>query len=201
MSSTLTRILRWPLWSWRNLTVTGAALLALLAVLGRATDGEPSSSALSSPQPSTTTTPTTTGTPPPAAPSLRTSAVPPSTMPVSVAPGSATDVATAFVTAWAAGAKDGDSWRAAMSRWASPDLLRSLEGTNPDQVPADHVVGEASLANASGKAAAVMVPTDGGLVAVSLVKAGAGWRVSSIAPADAPPAAETPSLSRTTPGS
>lgn len=199
MSGSVTRVLRWPLWSWRNLTVTGAATLALLAMVGRATDGQPSGPPAAAP--ASTAAPTTTvAAAPTSEPAPTTHDAPPAPAAPSVAPGSATDVAVAFVTAWANGPQDADSWRAAMARWATPELLTALDGTDPDQVPADRVVADAHLEATSDSAASIIVPTDGGPVEVSLVKAGAGWKVRDIAPASAPPAAETPSLDRTTPG-
>lgn len=197
MSSNVTRVLRWPLWSWRNLTVTGAAVLALLAVVGRATDGQQSEPLASAP--ASTAAPTTAVTAAPTsepAPTTHDA----SSAPAVVAPGAATDVAVAFVTAWANDPQDADAWRAGMARWVTPELLAALDGTDPEQVPADRVVADAHLKATSGSASSVIVPTDGGPVEVSLVKAGTGWKVRDIAPAEAPPAAETPLLNRTTPG-
>jgi hypothetical protein len=109
-------------------------------------------------------------------------------------------MATAFVRAWATDATR-DAWYSAMQPWASTELLRALASTDPAQVPADRVVADARLVSSSKTAAAVVVPTDGGDVQVTLAAEGGGWKVTDIAPADAPPAAETPSLTRTTPGS
>lgn len=197
MSSSVTRVLRWPLWSWRNLTVTGAAVLALLATVGRATDGQPSGPLSSAP--ASTAAPKTTLTAAPTSEATPTTHDAPSAPAVqSVA--RATEVAVAFVTAWANDRQDADSWRVVMARWATPELLTALGGTDPEQVPADRVVADAHLKATSGSASSVIVPTDGGPVEVSLVKVGTGWKVRDIAPADAPPAAETPSLNRATPG-
>jgi hypothetical protein len=203
MSGELGRVLRWPLWSWRNLTITAVALLALLAFVGRATDGRASSLPAAAPATSTgtetaaapqpaTQTPTTT----PQSPSAPT---PPPAKPV--AKQSATAVATVFVRAWATDGATRDAWYSAMQPWASTELLRALASTDPAQVPADRVVADARLVSSSKTAAAVVVPTDGGDVQVTLAAEGGGWKVTDIAPADAPPAAETPSLTRTTPGS
>jgi hypothetical protein len=62
------------------------------------------------------------------------------------------------------------------------------------------VTGDGRLVAAAKTSATVIVPTDGGDVLVTLSASGRGWEVRDIAPADAPPAAETPSLTRTTPG-
>ena len=81
-----------------------------------------------------------------------------------------------------------------------PELLRALASTDPAQVPADRVTGDARLVSSARASATVVVPTDGGDVQVTLAAVGGSWEAQDIAPADAPPAAETPSLTRTTPG-
>ena len=87
-----------------------------------------------------------------------------------------------------------------MAPWAGPELLRALASTDPAQVPADRVTGDARLVSSARASATVVVPTDGGDVQVTLAAVGGSWEAQDIAPADAPPAAETPSLTRTTPG-
>lgn len=204
MSGELLRALRWPLWSWRNLTITAVLTLALLAVVGRATDGQASPRPAAAPAtlstsasthgaiPSSTSRPTPRPTTTTASTSAPSAAGP-------VTNQSATAVASAFVRAWSS---DGsrDAWYAAMERWASPELLRSLASTDPAQVPADRVTGDGRLVSSAKASATVRVPTDGGDVLVTLSASGGGWKAQDIAPADAPPAAETPSLARTTPG-
>ena len=207
MSGELGRALRWPLWSWRNLTVTVVLTLALLAVVGRATDGQASPLPVTGPTSATTTTgssgpaslatATAPATPPPTATATTTRE--PSSGAVPRA--SATAVAVAFVRAWSSKGASEDGWHAAMKPWATPELLQSLVSTDPAQVPADRVTGNAKLDSSTKISATVRVPTDGGDVLVTLAAAGRGWKVRDIAPADAPPAAETPSLTRTTPRS
>lgn len=205
MSGELGRALRWPLWSWRNLTITAVLTLALLAVFGRATDGQSSPRPAAVPAtlstsastqgaiPSSTSLPT----PRPTTAAASTSA-PPASGPVTKQ--SATAVAGAFVRAWSSDGAGRDAWYAAMEPWASPELLRALASTDPAQVPVDRVTGDARLTSSAKTSATVLVPTDGGDVLVTLTVSGGGWKARDIAPADAPPAAETPSLTRTTPG-
>lgn len=207
MSGELGRALRWPLWSWRNLGVTVVLTLALLAVVGRATDGQASALPATTPTTLTTTTvatgparpaPTTA----PATPTQTATYTKPMQPSAGAAPaGSATAVAAAFVRAWSSKGTSKDGWHAAMKPWATPGLIRSLASTDPAQVPADRVMGDARLASSTKTSATAIVPTDGGDVLVTLSAAGRGWKVRDIAPADAPPAAETPSLTRTTPRS
>lgn len=202
MSGELGRALRWPLWSWRNLTITAVLMLALLAVVGRATDGQASPRPAAAPA---TTSPSASiqGTTP-ASPSPRPTTTTGSTSAPSasgpVTKQSATAVASAFVRAWSSDGPSRDAWYAAMERWASPELLRSLASTDPAQVPADRVTGDGRLISSAKSSATVLVPTDGGDVLVTLSASDGGWKARDIAPADAPPAAETPSLTRTTPG-
>lgn len=202
MSGELGRALRWPLWSWRNLSITAVLMLALLAVVGRATDGQASSrpaAAPAAPSTSASTQQTTSASPSPGPTSTTASTSAPSTF-GPVTKQSATAAAFAFVRAWSSDGASRDAWYAAMERWASPELLRSLASTDPAQVPADRVTGGARLVSSARTSATVVVPTDGGDVLVTLSASGGGWKARDIAPADAPPAAETPSLTRTTPG-
>lgn len=201
MSGELGRALRWPLWSWRNLSITAVLMLALLAVVGRATDGQASArpaAAPAAPPTSASTQQTISASPSPRPTTTGSTSAPSASGPVTKQ--SATAVASAFVRAWSS---DGsrDAWYAAMGPWASPELLRSLASTDPAQVPADRVTGDGRLISSAKSSATVLVPTDGGDVLVTLTASGGAWKARDIAPADAPPAAETPSLTRTTPGS
>lgn len=202
MSGELGRALRWPLWSWRNLSITAVLMLALLAVVGRATDGQASTrpaAAPAAPPTSASTQQTTSASPSPRPTTKTASTSAPSTF-GPVTKQSATAAASAFVRAWSSDGASRDAWYAAMERWASPELLRSLASTDPAQVPADRVTGDARLVSSAKTSATVLVPTDGGDVLVTLSASGGVWKARDIAPADAPPAAETPSLTRTTPG-
>ena len=161
MSTTLTRILRWPLWSWRNLTVTGAALLALLAVLGRATDGQPSQLAPL----------LATAEHHPRRHDDRHAHTGPTSRPARPRRPQRRCLSHRGPRPTWHGLRHGVGRRSRGQRTPGERPCRagrhrscsqSLEGTDPDQVPADRVVGDARLANASGTAATVVVPTDGG---------------------------------------
>ena len=201
MSGELGRALRWPLWSWRNLTITAALMLALLAVVGRATDGQASTRPAAAPAapPTSASTQQTMSASPSPTPTTTTASTSAPSASGPVTKQSATAVASAFVRAWSSDGASRDAWHAAMEPWASPELLRALASTDPAQVPADRVTGDARLTSSAKTSATVLVPTDGGDVLVTLTASGGGWKARDIAPADAPPAAETPSLTRTTP--
>ncbi|WP_157606058.1 hypothetical protein [Phycicoccus sp. Soil802] len=111
------------------------------------------------------------------------------------------NVATALVTAWAKAGEGESQWLAGMKPWATAELVSSMTGTDPTQVPATKVTGDAALRAIMTETATVSVPTDGGRVAVELVKQSGTWKANSLAPDDAPPAAPTPALGPSTAGS
>ncbi|NMM35225.1 MAG: hypothetical protein HHJ13_14765 [Phycicoccus sp.] len=196
-------VLRWPLWSWRNLSITAAALLLVLYGLGRVigpakitltaghvplvtvgpTPSEPSPS-VSSSAPSSSGAATASGT----------------TLPTSAASGaggseSVTRVATAFAKAWSSSGRSQQEWTRGIQPFVTPALAAGLAQTDPARVPATRVTGEAVLLTTSATFAQVRLPTDGGSIVVSLSRAGSGpWRVSDVAPAGQPPGAPTPDL-------
>ncbi len=195
------RAVRWPLWSWRNLTITAVAALVILAALGRVTGGEEPSAASAEGAPATVSPsaspPSATGTTAPTATATTTAAPAPTETPhpaPSGASGSPVSAATAFVTAWTQTTSGDTAWLDGMKPWATPSLIASLDGTDPTQVPASRVTGDAALVKTSGTAATVSVPTDGGRVAIAMVSQSSSWKANGLAPDDAPPGAPTPSL-------
>lgn len=200
---------RWPLWSWRNLTVTVVAVLILFTGLGRLANGEPSASkgpasggravaptgestvaAPTAPVPS----PSTATTAPTTQPSTRgvTSNGSPST---TAAP---TPVAVEFTRAWTRTTVDQAAWLAALKPFVTSDYFSVLSTVDPARVPASRVVDAGRELSSSGERATVQVGTDGGTMAVTLVLRDRVWLVSDIEPTNLPPGAPTPSL---TPGS
>ena len=195
------RAVRWPLWSWRNLTVTAVLALVLLAALGRLTNGVGASAASAPRPPLTASVPTvpaatTASSNPTTAESV--TASPGSTRPTKVSAGSPVAVATAFVTAWSTTTHGETPWLTGMKPWGTQSLISSLTGTDPAQVPATRVTGDAALKSIKGATATVSVPTDGGRIAVGLVNQSGTWKANTLAPDDAPPGAPTPSLSPAT---
>jgi len=196
-------ILRWPLWSWRNLSFTAAALLLVLYGLGRVI--EPAKITLTtnhsklagaSPMPSPPS-PSISSTDPSAPAGA---AVPGTTPPTSADSGaraseSVTRVATAFAQAWSSSSRSQQEWAHGIQPFVTPALAAGLAQTDPARVPATKVTGEAVLLTASATSAQVRVPTDGGSIVVTLKRAGSGpWQVSDVAPAGQPPGAPTPDL-------
>jgi hypothetical protein len=196
-------VLQWPLWSWRNLSITAAGLLLVLYGLGRVI--EPAKTTLTaghmplvtaSPTPSETLMSVSSS-----APSSSGGATVPSTPPstsetLSPSAGeSVTRVATAFAQAWSSSSRSQQQWTRGIQPFVTPALAAGLAQTDPARVPATKATGEAVLLTASATSAQVRVPTDGGSIVVTLKRAGSGpWQVSDVAPAGQPPGAPTPDL-------
>lgn len=197
-------VLRWPVWSWRNLSVTAAALLLLLYGMGRVI--EPAKITLSATHlPAATAGPTVLAPSPTGSSAAGSSPTPtPATVPgiTSTSAGlsatggeSVTRVATAFAQAWSASGRSQQEWVRGIQPFVTPALAAGLAQTDPARVPATKVTGEAQLVTASATNASVRVPTDGGSIVVTLTRTtSGGWQVSDVAPAGQPPGAPTPDL-------
>jgi hypothetical protein len=199
----------WPLWSWRNLSVTAAAVLLVLFGVGRvvepakitlAAPNMPGVTATSTPSPSLTTgwsaSASASASSPVRvpAPVLRTTS-PTSAAPVVHADESVTRMATAFAQAWSASGRSQQEWTRGIQPFVTPALAAGLAHTDPVRVPATKITGEAVLLTGSATSAQVKVPTDGGSIVVTLRRASSGpWLVSDVAPAGQPPGALTPDL-------
>lgn len=196
-------VLRWPLWSWRNLSVTSAAALLVLYGMGHVI--QPAKITLS-----TVHAPLSTASPQPFAPErsvppAAASSKVPATVPITTKPTlavsgtpsnqSVTRLATAFAQAWSSSSRSQQEWTHGIQPFVTPALAAGLAKTDPARVPATKVTGESVLLTASATSAQVRVPTDGGSIVVTLEQAAAGpWQVSDVAPAGQPPAAPTPDL-------
>jgi hypothetical protein len=203
MKAELDTVLRWPLWSWRNLSITSAAVLLVLFGMGRVI--EPAKLTLSPVRASATAaeTPSLAATPVPSA--TATASAVPAPMPTSTSataavPGapaneSVTRVALGFAQAWSSSTRSQQQWTEGIKPFVSPALAAGLAQTDPARVPATKVNGEPVLVTASPTSAQVTVPTDGGSIVVTLSRASSTpWQVSDVGPADQPPGAPTPDL-------
>jgi hypothetical protein len=198
-------VLRWPLWSWRNLSITVAAVLLALYGMGRivepakitlSTRHVPRVTATPTPSPSLTADLSASASSPVTVPAPATRATSPtSAVPVAPANESVTRLATAFAQAWSSSGRSQQEWTRGIQPFATPALAAGLAKTDPARVPATKVTGEAVLLSASAASARVKVPTDGGSIAVTLSRASSGpWQVSDVAPAGQPPGALMPDL-------
>ena len=202
MTGRASKVLRWPLWSWRNLSVTTAAVLLVFYGMGRVV--EPAKISISAFHAPAVTSSPTASSPSPVEPSAAASspgpAAPPSTPSSSTvlsASGSesVTRVATAFAQAWSSSGRSQQEWTSGIQAFVTPALAAGLAQTDPARVPATRVTGEALLLTASATFARVRVPTDGGSIVVTLTRAASRpWQVSDVAPVGQPSGAPTPNL-------
>jgi hypothetical protein len=202
-------VLRWPLWSWRNLSASAVVVLLALFGIGRAI--EPAGPTSPEDGVAVATSQPTVPAPVPDEPSSAGSSLSPTTAPgttltASGAPqpaagDSVTMLATAFATAWSSAGRSQAEWNAGIRPFVTAALATGLARTDPANVPATKVTGEAVLLTAAATSAQVRVPTDGGSIVVTLQRGAAGpWLISDVAPADQPPGAPTPDLhARTSP--
>ena len=200
MTGQATDLLRWPLWSWRNLSVTAAAVLLAFYGMGRVIEpakttptreqvpvvAESPASLTSSGSPMTASIPV----PAPAVTATFTSPVHSTGKSESV-----TRLATAFAQAWSSSTRSQPEWMRGIQPLVTPALAAGLAHTDPALVPATKVTGEAALLTASSTLAHVTVPTNGGSIVVTLHRSSSGpWLVSDVEPADQPPGVPTPDL-------
>jgi hypothetical protein len=204
----LSRALRWPLWSWRNLALTVVALLVIGVAIGRLVGGSagdaPGSvsarSSLDPPNGSTVATPPAAATPDvgtaPAgpAPAGQPSATPPAAGPSSpdeargdaAARTMAARRADTFVQAWlrAGTAQQRAGWLRAV---AGDRLVAQLAGLPPSAL-AVRPVGRPVVVSADQAEAVVTIAMSDGRTALLEMTAEAdGWRVSSLSTTSTPP--------------
>ena len=201
MTGRASKVLRWPLWSWRNLSVTTAAVLLVFYGMGRVV--EPAKISISAFHAPAVTSSPTASSPSPVEPSAAASSPGPAALPstpsstVLSASGneSVTRVATAFAQAWSSSGRSQQEWTSGIQAFVTPALAAGLAQTDPARVPATSVTGEALLLTASATFARVRVPTDGGSIVVTLTRAASRpWQVSDVAPVGQPSGAPTPNL-------
>jgi len=228
MIARLEQWLRWPLWSWRNLTVSTIAVLVLFTAVGRLTTGSGSgpdsrtrnvAATAASTSPSATTplsatraaaaTPPTSAAAASATPTTSATAagsatgtspiISPSSTP---APGAdaqtPTRVALDFTTAWTRTTSAQPAWLAGLKPLVTPEYMTALSTVDPARVPATRTLDAGRLLSTSGQQSLVRVATDAGGMTVALVQRAGQWLVTDIEPAAPPPGATTPPLSRAT---
>ncbi|ORT54198.1 hypothetical protein [Streptomyces sp. CB03238] len=177
MNETLHQLWRWPLHSPRRLLATvlvAVAVLVGVTALTTITSGRPQAA----PAPAASTP---AGGPPAPSP---TPSVLPSPSQTTKDYGQALNVAKAFVTSWASHEKDWQTWYAHTAVHATDDFARRLGTVLPDNIEATKITGNLRLTDTSGIGRTeVAVPTDAGLVSVTLVQDRDGsWRVSDLQP-------------------
>lgn len=197
MSSRLQRLIEWPLWSWKHLAITVVFLLAVLALVGKATNAlsaeataAPASLPVASSAPPWTSSPTSSSSIAKAIPTPQASHSSTDVAPVGA---SCEDVVTSFMRAWVRTNVPAGEWLSAMRPFASAALITELSRTDPARVPASRVTGRpVAVVTAGGHA--FRFATDGGRVDASTQKRGSSCVVSDIEPAGDVQGAPTPSL-------
>lgn len=183
------RLWGWPLRSPRHLITAVVVFVVAVAVLAIAT------AKLSGPKPlpaAATGTETSTSTtenvaqPPPPSTAPTTSGPLPTRLPAPPSPSTAApdpqalDIAVRWTTAWAnhpAGVST-YQWLQGMRPYTTEEYMTIMESIDPANVPATKVTGPATAISAVAGSIDVRVPTDGGPLAVTLIKTGDGWRVT-----------------------
>lgn len=214
MPSRLHRLLEWPLWSWRHLSISVAALLVALALVGKATSyleppsvrpvaapgvmtpsnsstpKQPSDVATSAPTANRGSTTTASRGVPSGAPVVR-----PSTG------GSCEAVASAFMSNWVKTSLSPATWLDGLRPYAVPKLIDQLSRTDPSSVPASRVSPKPVQLLFRPGAEGFRFATDGGRVDVTTQKSSGSCLVSDLEPANDVPGAPTPTLTPSPAGS
>ena len=203
MGDGLQRLIQWPLWSWRRLTLTFAGLLLLLALVGRV-----SSAMGPAPEPAegqVSMKPVASGTSSALPTSVELSApVAVASVTTSTAPtagrrdgGSCALAATRFVEAWVQTSLPAPEWLTGMRATVTPSFLAQLATSDPSRVPATKILGQGKPVGASAGGTTFRFVTDAGRVDVVTDPRHDGCRVTDVEPVGDVPGAPTPILTRT----
>lgn len=196
MSDRFLRLLRWPLWSWRNLTISALGLILLLAGVGRVSavfgTGEAVATTTRSATPSTATSPSDP-TPVASSPATRPAVASPET-PDPIGIGSCEQTAVDFLRAWARPAAK-QKWLPGMQPYATHQLLDQLRTTDASSVPASKVLGRPKVKASNQETMTVRILTDAGRVDLVLRRSDSTCLVEDLQPVNDVPGAPTPELS------
>ncbi|MDN5795871.1 MAG: hypothetical protein L0H79_08990 [Intrasporangium sp.] len=176
MTDLIQRLIRWPLWSWRNFTVTVVLALVSLGALGRVGAALTLDAGPPAPGPSAAAsviaTPTSSSSTATAPPTSATEIVAES---AAAAPGEpVSDCAQAaelFIHAWARPSLTSTAWLAGLKPYAAHPLLERLATTDPARVPATRILTDPQPVEDPGDGEAFRIVTDAGPVIVRAVKA------------------------------
>jgi len=183
------RLWGWPLRSPRHLITAVVGFVVVVAVLAIAvaklSGPKPQPAAAPGTDTSTTTTENVVQAPPPST-ETTTSGPLPTRLPAPPSPSTAApdpqalDIAVRWTTAWAnhpAGVST-YQWLQGLRPYTTEEYMTIMESIDPANVPATKVTGPATSISAVAGSIDVRVPTDGGPLAVTLIKTGDGWRVT-----------------------
>jgi hypothetical protein len=208
--SALSRALRWPVWSWRNLALTVAGLLVLGTAIGRLTGGSPDAADRARPavrqtvadvrttQPPATTTSTAAGSPAPAA-----------TVPSASAP--SLDEGRADAAARSAAVVRAGQFSRAWLRPGSPAqrtawlkplatdrMVAQLAGLPASALTMRPLAAPTVVAVDQAEATVTLPMSDGRTAVLGMTAEADGWRVATLSTA---PTAPTAPATQTSPAS
>jgi hypothetical protein len=183
---------QWPLRSPLRLAVTAVVIVAVavgvsfgVAALGGGT-GDRSQVGSSSSSSTPRSAPRTSGPTGSSAGTLTRTALPPvpdlepSTLPLSLAPEAALEVAARWSAGWLR-PPEGTSarqWLEGLRPTTTDEYLGVLSGVDPANIPATRVTGEPRPVRVAARSVQVEVPTDALTLVVLVVDTEAGWRVA-----------------------
>jgi hypothetical protein len=116
---------------------------------------------------------------PPAPPATGDTADGPNAPVIIAPPAPATGAALSFVHAWARPGLDQPVWFAGLRRLVTPEYARLLAATDPANVPAHTVTGAPVAQSSTTQALITDVPTDAGIVRVTVIPISGRWLVAS----------------------
>ena len=149
----------WALWSWQRLALTVCVLCALIVGGTRAAQAPASHHRLGTHH----TTPARRARPAPAI--------------TGAAPAAAVRVGRDFATAWVS---HRPGWAAQLRRYATAGLAAQLTAGDHTYLPATAVTGPATAVTVTAGSVTVMVPTNAGPAAVTVVRSGGRWRAAAV---------------------
>ena len=94
--------------------------------------------------------------------------------------------ALTYVRLWARPTLDRTAWHAGVKPMATPAYAQLLADTDPAQVPAHTPTGSPRLVTADTAVVVADVPTDAGLIRVTVASTGGRWLIDNARPAPAP---------------
>jgi len=180
------RLWGFPLRSPRHLVGTLVFLAVLITVLGIALPkalGKPAAAQPDTEAPFSSSAAPHTGVaaPVPSTETLPTRLTEPLVTPTSAAPSpEALSVAKQWAGAWVhhpPGITNA-AWLNGMRALTTDEYLPVMSTVDPANIPANNVTGDPTVVSSYSSSVKVVVPTDGPKLSITVVKTGAGWRVS-----------------------
>ncbi|WP_052720125.1 hypothetical protein [Actinoplanes rectilineatus] len=94
--------------------------------------------------------------------------------------------AVTYIRLWARPTLDRNAWYTGMQPMVTPAYAQLLADTDPAQVPAHAVTGSPRAVSANTAVVVADVPTDAGLIRVTIASTGGRWLIDHARPAPTP---------------